>query len=275
MKKSLFKIALGCAACSIWFAAPVQAGSQTDQQNDQSQNSYSSSSERTSDSTKSWKSHSSRTGHLIRASRLTGADVNDSSGSRIGRIEDILINPQSGRIDFAVLSLNASGGASSPSGYNSGSSSSRNNSSMGQNSESSSSTSSLNSGGTADTASSSSDSSYSSSNGRLVPVPWSLLRPASSSSSYSSGTSSSSSSEQHAFTLNINRSKLDQAPTLDRGNWSDTSQSDWRQRVYSYYGVSGEYSAGSAESPSGVSQGQGAERLTGQENSPPSSSQNP
>jgi len=279
MKKALFSIAIGCAACSIWIAAPAQAGSQSEQ-NDQSQNSYSSSG---TTSTKTW-SHSAHSNHLIRASRLTGAEVNDTSGSRIGRIEDILINPTSGRIDFAVLSLNASGSASSPSSYNSGTSSSHYNSgNMGENSQGS--TSSPNSGGTADTANSSS-SSYSSSSTssteRLIPVPWSLLRPAS--SSYSSTTTSSSangnssySTQQHSFTVNVDRSKLEQAPSLNRGNWSEMSQTDWRSHVYSYYGISAESSTstGSAESPSGVSQGQGAERLTNQENSPTSSSQNP
>ena len=66
------------------------------------------------------------------------------------------------------------------------------------------------------------------SSSKLVPVPWALLRPSAFASQYSS------SSDQPAFTLNADQNKLNGAPAVDM---SDLSQSEWQQRIYSYYGV--------------------------------------
>ena len=144
----------------------------------------------------------------VRASKLTGAQVSALSGLRVGTIQDVIINASSGRIDFALLSLNSNG--SSPSA-----------------------------------------NSDSSAGGKLVPVPWALLRTSASSSLYGS------SPEQPTFTLNADQNKLNGAPTVDM---SDLSQSQWQQRIYSYYGVTPQ-SSGAADSPQGAIKGEGARQM--------------
>jgi sporulation protein YlmC with PRC-barrel domain len=178
-----------------------------------------------SSASRSWSTkHLSATGRdnekTVRASKLTGAQVNDSSGQRVGTIQDVIINASSGRVDFALLSLNSS--STSESSMNNSSSS------------------------TTTTESSVNRSS----SGKLVPVPWSLLRT-SGSAQYST------SSEQPTFTLNIDQNKLNSAPTVDV---SELSQSQWQQRIYSYYGVTPQ-SMGGAESPQGEIKGEGARRM--------------
>src|SRR5437867_2170586 len=42
--------------------------------------------------------------HELRASKMIGADVKSIQGESLGKIEDVIINPVSGRIDFAVIS---------------------------------------------------------------------------------------------------------------------------------------------------------------------------
>jgi sporulation protein YlmC with PRC-barrel domain len=43
--------------------------------------------------------------HLPRASKLIGADVENMQGEDLGKIEDIVLDPQDGRVAYAVLSL--------------------------------------------------------------------------------------------------------------------------------------------------------------------------
>src|SRR5437764_359190 len=98
MKKFL-RITSVCAACSM-LAASAWAQSQDQQSSDSSAN-------------RSWSTkHLSATGRdnekTVRASKLTGAQVNDSSGQRVGAIQDVTINASSGRVEFALLSLNSS-----------------------------------------------------------------------------------------------------------------------------------------------------------------------
>jgi len=215
MTKKFLRITAVYAACSM-LAASALAQSQT-----QDQQSSDSSANR------SWSTkHLSATGRdndkTVRASKLTGAQVNDSSGQRVGTIQDVTINASSGRVDFALLSLNSSSSTSENSMNNSSSST---------------------------TASESSSMNHSSS-GKLVPVPWSLLRT-SASAQYSA------SSEQPTFTLNIDQNKLNSAPTVET---SELSQSQWQQRIYSYYGVTPQ-SMGGSESPQGEIKGEGARRM--------------
>jgi sporulation protein YlmC with PRC-barrel domain len=221
MKKTLFQITVICAACSMLSASAwAQTGSQSENSSD------SSSSQSKSWSSKSLGSTGRTSQQSVRATKLTNAQVTDSSGNRIGQIQDVLVNPSSGRIDFAIISLNSTSGSS-----------------MG--------TSSSSTGGTAEMSASTSTSA----GGKLVPVPWSLLKTSGSSSSqYSAG------SEQPSFTLNVDQSKLSSAPTI---NWSDLNQGNWQQRSYSYFGVSAssETSTGGAESPQGEIKGEGARKL--------------
>jgi sporulation protein YlmC with PRC-barrel domain len=223
MKKSLLKLTVICAACSMLSAS---AWAQTDSQNGKAGDSISSQSDQSSKNWSGGKSLGStgRTSEQsVRASKLTGAQVNDSSGNRIGQIQDVLVNPSSGRIGFAIISLTSASGSTS-------SSSAGNSSEM--------------------TAGSSASAS-----GKLIPVPWSLLKTSGSSSSQYT-----SSSEQPSFTLNVDQSKLNSAPTI---NWSDLNQANWQQRSYSYFGVSAssESSTGGAESPQGEIKGEGARKL--------------
>jgi hypothetical protein len=189
----------------------------------------------------------------VRGSKLMGAEVRDSSGSRIGRIEDVIVNPASGRVDFAVIARGGQGGSSSPSGSSAGSGSDLGSSqgnatdegaAGGQAKNTGSGIGSDNSaGGTS--SESSSTYRYGSSPGssdKLIPVPWALLQ-------------TSSASGAQSFTLSVDQSKLDQAPVLSRSSWSEIGQTGWSQRINSYFGVSDSSSTGGAESPSGTSSG--------------------
>jgi hypothetical protein len=89
-------------------------------------------------------------------------------------------------------------------------------------------------------------------NGKIVPVPWALLKTSSGSSEYST-----TSPEQCTFTLNADVNKLKSAPTVD---WTNPSQSEWRQRIYAYYGVTPP-AIGGGESPSVLMRGQGMRQL--------------
>jgi sporulation protein YlmC with PRC-barrel domain len=218
MTKTLLKISAVCAVCSLLStAAWAQSDSQDKPVIDQNKpaNTVSPIQNNRSWSTK----HLSATGRTedtaVRASKLIGAQVTDISGHHAGQIEDIIVNPVSGRIDFALLSLGAPG-----------------------------------------------------SSAKLVPVPWPLFRTTAT-SQYNAGAG------QPTFTLNAEQSKLNSAPAVD---WSDLSQSEWRQRIYSYYGVTPQPSVGGAESPSGVIRGQGAMRMPPgpvPESQPPQSQQKP
>lgn len=224
MKKEFLKIMVVGAACSMLAASGrAQSESQNREPSDSSAN-------------RSWSTkHLSATGRdgeqRVRGTQLNGASVNDSSGQRVATIEDTIINPSSGRVDFALLSLN---GAAEKSKSTDG-------------------------GDSSSTTSLSGVSATSSSSGKLVPVPWSLLKTASGSSQYSS------SAEKPTFTLNVDQNKLNAAPSVSA---SDLNQSEWQQRVYSYYGVtpSTPSSMGGSESPTGEIKGEGARRM---ENSTP------
>jgi sporulation protein YlmC with PRC-barrel domain len=153
--------------------------------------------------------------HEVRLSELKSSPVTTSSGESLGSINDVLINPASGKIDFAVISLSSSG------------------------------TSSISSAGSV---------SANSSSEKQVAVPWTLLKPSSRGSSSASGTfASSGQSGQHAFTFNGDQSKLQSAPEFEES--TDLSQSSWRQSVYSHFGVSPSSATGASESSGGSSFG--------------------
>jgi len=107
-----------------------------------------------------------------RASKVIGAQVKATAGDELGRIEDIVFNPQSGRVEFAVINHED----------------------------------------------------------KLVPIPLRLL----------SGTAAPG-SEQMTFTAQVDKDKLQNAPTIsDRTRWSELQQGTFAQRVYAHYGVSAE-----------------------------------
>jgi sporulation protein YlmC with PRC-barrel domain len=207
MTTTLLKISALCAACFL-LAAAAQA--QSDSQGIINQNMPSiqpvpATNLPPDQATRSWSTKQlSATGRntdqAVRASKLVGAVVKDSSGNRAGEIQDIIVNPATGHIDFALVSLSATDASTS---------------------------------------------------GKVVPVPWALLKTSSGSAEY--GTSP----EHCTFTLKADASKLNGAPTVD---WSDPSQSEWRQRIYAYYGVTPP-PMGAAESPSGTMKGQGSQPI--------------
>src|SRR5215831_12513188 len=108
MTKTLFKITVICAASAMLSA--LSRAQPPPNPNDSS---------RQMQSSPSWSTkHLTATGRMddgtVRASKLVGAQVNDISGNQAAQIQDIIVNPRSGRIDFALLSLkgtpaNASG----------------------------------------------------------------------------------------------------------------------------------------------------------------------
>jgi sporulation protein YlmC with PRC-barrel domain len=177
-----------------------------------------------------------RMGHQeVRASKLMGADVKTSQGQSLGTINDVIFNPASGRIDFAVISLSSTAGNEST-----GSTSSTTSTTPG------STTSASTTGTTA---------------GKLVPVPWMLLRPAG-----APGATTSSTESQQTFTFSGDTSKLQSAPSFDQSNWPDITQFSWRQSIYSHFGMTPGSATGGATSPGG------AESSTGTSSSGTSSS---
>lgn len=191
MTNALFKITIICAACAMLSA---YSRAQSESQTDQSSRSW---------STKRLTATGRMNDPVVTGRTILGAPVNDSSGNRCGLIQDIVVNPRSGRIDFALLSLNTTPLITSTSGSN------------------------------------------------LVPVPWSLLR-AQGSSLYSE------SNDQPTFTLNADSNKLQKAPTISQ---TDISQSQWRQRIYAYYGVTPPSPMGGAETEQGEMKGEGSRPL--------------
>lgn len=140
----------------------------------------------------------------FRSTRIIGAQVKTSAAEDVGRIEDVVLNPTSGRIDFAVISAE----------------------------------------------------------NKLCPVPWQLLSvsseagtPGSTSTTTPSPTTPSTSpsagagayasamGQQPTFTLNVEKSKLQQGPSFDRSRWPEMSAS-WSQKIYTHYGVQADTGVG-------------------------------
>jgi sporulation protein YlmC with PRC-barrel domain len=115
----------------------------------------------------------------VRASKLMGSEIKSSSGETLGTVSDVILNPSSGKVDFAVISLSSTLG------------------STGKDSNSS-------------TGTASASSQSTSSAGKLAAVPWSLLRSSASTGYGASASSSSSGSgEQQSFVFTGEKSKLE------------------------------------------------------------------
>ena len=131
-----------------------------------------------------------------------GSQVKTTSGEDVGRIEDVLLHPTSGRIAFAIISsegklvpvpwqlLSISGGASAQGGTPSPSSTTRG------------------------TSTSTDPSSTSPSSTPSATSP-------SATSPSSSGIYASAAAGQPSFTLNADKSKLQSAPSFDRSRFPD------------------------------------------------------
>ena len=167
----------------------------------------------------------------VRGSTLMGSQVQSSSGESLGTISDVLIQPASGRLDFAVISMSGSSATSSATTPDTSGISGT-------------------TGNAASPGTSSTSTSSGATAGKLVAVPWHMLRA--NSSGYSptgsptgtSGSSSISSMGRQTFTFTGDKSKFQNAPSFESSNWPDLSDPTWRQSVYTHWGL------GSA-SPSG------------------------
>jgi len=109
MKHNVFLTSLSLGLATAFFAVTAQAADDS-----KSSSSTSSSSSLSSDQGASSKSSSSISGQsqkFMRLSQLTGSSIKNTSGESLGQINDFVVDPATGRIEFAVLSL--SGGANS------------------------------------------------------------------------------------------------------------------------------------------------------------------
>jgi sporulation protein YlmC with PRC-barrel domain len=180
----------------------------------------------------------------LRSTKLIGAQVKSSAGEDVGRIEDVVINPTSGKIDLAVissenklypvpwqlLSVSGQGGQGSQSSTYQGTSSSTS-SSTSPSSTSPSSTSPSSTSPSSPTSPSSTSSSTS---------------PSASAGVYAS---SSASMGQPTFILNVDKTKLQSAPSFDRSRWPEMNAS-WSQRIYTHFGVQQDTGVGATGSGS-------------------------
>ena len=169
----------------------------------------------------------------VRGSQLTGAPVSNSTGNTIGTISDIIVNPATGRLEFAVVSLSSAAG-SATSGTSPGS----------------------------PTTQLGTTASASGTSGKQVAVPWMLLRP-SPTAGIANATGASSTTQQPSFVFAGDASKLESAPNFDAN--TDLSQPSWRQSVFSYFGLAGRGfgATGAAGTPGGTSNGSGSENQGG------------
>lgn len=182
----------------------------------------------------------------VRLSEIMRAPVQGSNGQNLGQIQDLTFDPRSGHVQFAILSLANSSGASS---LNSGTASSSvaNNSSASPSKGASAGSTSSSSNREVTPSSRSSlngsqnDANYSgSASAKLIPVPWQLFSQSwnRDTAGSTSGTTATGAMTGHALVLNLDEAKLQGAPSFNNDKWSDFHQGTFDQRVYSYYGVS-------------------------------------
>lgn len=153
--------------------------------------------------------------NAVRLSELMRANVQSQEGKTLGNIRDITVDPQSGRIEFAILSLSSAGAATDTSTPGRETVPSSRSSTTG--------TPSVTAGATS---------------GKLIPVPWQLFSQ--SRSSLQQGTSTTpgaGSMGSQNLVLNVEESKLQTAPSFDAGNWNQLQTGALSQRVYSHFGV--------------------------------------
>jgi sporulation protein YlmC with PRC-barrel domain len=166
-----------------------------------------------------------QSGQPMRISRLMNTSVNGQSGGSLGQIQDVIIDPTSGQVQFVVLSLSGS--------------------SAGAPGTSSSTTTGTGIGGTEISSPRSAPSSVGSygtpTSGKLVAIPWRLM--------------SRGSGDQ--LMANVDAARLQSAPSFNSTTWP-TMDSAWAQRVNSHFGVD----ASSTGAP-GTSTGTGTGTSTG------------
>lgn len=246
-KKILQTLALGTACCVMTAQAQTpgsSAGSSASGTQDKSQSSpgaYQSSQSQTGQGTLGQSSTGlSATGRMgqqqhIKASKIEGAKVTSSSGQQVATVKDVIINPTSGRIDFALLSVSSAGAASATSPG---------------------ATTTTTTPGITTTPGSTTPGSLTSSltgSGKQVAVPWMLLRAGGAGSSAATTTTTDKDKDTVSFVFSGDASKLQNAPAFNES--TDLSQPTWRQSVYSHYGLTSGAAAGGSYTPGGRTTG--------------------
>jgi sporulation protein YlmC with PRC-barrel domain len=167
--------------------------------------------------------------HGVRLSSLLNSQVQSKDGKTLGTLRDITVDPQSGHIQFGILSLSsAESGAGTSSTSTSSTTTQSSHSSLAGT---------PNAGGYPNAELT----------GKLIPVPWQLFSQSWSASRMGS-TETQGAAGQHQLVLNIDESKLQSAPSFEASNWSELHQSSFDQQVYSYFGVNRMTGAGTAGS---------------------------
>lgn len=193
-----------------------------------------------------------QTDHTLRLSEVLNKPVQTQDGKNVGTIRDLTVDPQSGQIEFAILALTSS--LSSQGGASDASSDSRPSATGSQGttpgtttipgSRASTPGASSTSQGTSAGSQIASSSSAGSAMGKLIPVPWQLFSQSGSSHSASSSSATSTrpstsglAQSAHGLVLNIDESKLRNAPSFDSSDWNQLQTGSLDQRVYSHFGV--------------------------------------
>jgi len=173
-------------------------------------------------------SHSSMgSGQNVRLSNLMTATVQSTSGKTLGHVRDLVIDPQSGRVQFAILALSNAGGVADTSTSGRETVPSTRSSSSGI----------------------PSSAVGSSLTGKLIPVPWQLFSHSFTGSTTSSSTyGTTGSTMSQPLVLNIDESKLQNAPSFEASNWNELQSGTFDQRVYSHFGVDRNWGTGTSGS---------------------------
>lgn len=155
-------------------------------------------------------------GNAVRASQIIGSTVKASDAKLVGQVRDIVIDPQMGHIDFAVLSLTGTADTSSTA---------------------------IPPSTPTPAAPATSPTSYSAATGgKLVPVPWQLFSqsfsgPSAVPSTPSSPLGAGTLGGTMTLTLNVDEATLRSAPSFEANNWAALQTSDFGQRSYAHFGL--------------------------------------
>jgi len=216
--KNTFRTTVCCIACTLlaasaWAQREPGTGTSSSQQSPSSQGGLGNPSSQRSSSYSS--AHGQQSFRV--SQQILNAQVKSQDGQQIGQIEDLIANPQTGKIEFAVVSkgeklypipmqlLQCEG-----------------------KSQGSSSTSTSGTSSTTSTDPGSSTSTTSPTLGR---------------------SSQSALGQKVTFVAQVDQQKLQQAPSFTRTQWPEMSQS-WSQQIYSHFGVQPEAAGGTSSSGS-------------------------
>jgi sporulation protein YlmC with PRC-barrel domain len=157
---------------------------------------------------------STHAGNAVRLSQILNSSVRSSDGKTLGSLRDVTVDPQSGRIEFAILALPSAGASDTSASSRETVPSSR--------------SSNLGTPGLGSATAT----------GKLIPVPWQLFSQSWSGNQTGAGTTAiPGAMGARNLTLNIDEARLRTAPSFEAGNWNELEQGALNERVYSFYGV--------------------------------------